>query len=224
MKRTNSIKLRRIKYFFGNNIKKILSFPFAVIKLILSPLYIARAVFFPAKRSKYPRLDSNVYNELNKINRHINPSKNQIHCLEDNMDMVLNKIKALEDGANILIKCVEAGVKAEKDIEALQKDNRTHMKCFNGMESSHLKYLIDTTAKKVAKLQLDASDLTFLPADDDFEVTAKDNDFEVTANDDDCAKVFREEYDYHKESEYWTKRGKEAYEDHISEPKRRHND
>ena len=67
MKRTNSIKLRRIKYFFGNNIKKILSFPFAVIKLILSPLYIARAVFFPIKRTKHPRLDSDVYNSIKTL-------------------------------------------------------------------------------------------------------------------------------------------------------------
>ena len=147
MKRTNSIKLRRIKYFFGNNIKKILSFPFAVIKLILSPLYIARAVFFPAKRSKYPRLDSDVYNKLNKINKQINDplggikniqdehsryihklSKNKISCLEDNMNMAIVKIKTLEDkkASNEYINSyLDVGgrlLNTEKGIKALEED------------------------------------------------------------------------------------------------------
>ena len=77
------------------------------------------------------------------------------------------KIKALEDNYLGINKVNDLQLSNKKAIKALEKDNRTHMKCFNGMESSHLKYLIDTTAKKVAKLQLDASDLTFLPVDEE---------------------------------------------------------
>jgi hypothetical protein len=36
--------------------------------------------------------------------------------------------------------------------------------------------------------------------------------------------VRKEEYDYHQESKYWDRRAKEAYEDHMSEPKRREGD
>ncbi len=53
-------------------------------------------------------------------------SKNQIHCLEDNQDIILKKMQSMEtdinelkSGANILIKCVEGGQAIEKDIKTL---------------------------------------------------------------------------------------------------------
>ena len=122
-------------------------------------------------------------------------SKNQISCLEDNMDMVLDKIKALEDRDKVL------STRINNQLELINDNDERIENCFNGLESSQLKYLIDILAKKVRALQLGTSDLTFLPGDDD-----GDN-------------IAREEYDFHQEAKHWAKLAKEANEDNLSEPK-----
>ena len=72
MKRQTRIKIRRIKYFLINSIKKVLYFPIALIKLILSPFYVLGAVFFPRReRRKHPRLDGDVYTHLKRIDRRL---------------------------------------------------------------------------------------------------------------------------------------------------------
>tara|TARA_R110002020_G_scaffold145092_3_gene318334 strand:- start:1937 stop:2821 length:885 start_codon:yes stop_codon:yes gene_type:complete len=195
-------------------------------------------------------------------------SKNQISCLEDNVDMVLDRLrtaeaknKALEDnyvginkvndlqiGNKKAIKALEAKVNNQSElihavselidddtvywkvdddvinkIKALEDENNaSRIDSIENTLNKNIKLDIETDKlrgeqhdillkamkaleAKVTKLQLDTSDLTFLPADDDMVVR-------------------KEEYDYHQESKYWDRRAKEAYEDHMSEPKRREGD
>ena len=141
---------------------------------------------------------------------------NRIKVLEDNQDIVLKKmqsmetdVKELKSGANILITCVETIEQHEKDIKALKKTVKLNdrqrtintLSTVGGLLNNAIKKNTDKIKvldDKVSKLQLDASDLTFLPADDDMIVR-------------------KEEYDYHQESKYWDKQVKEAYEDHMED-------
>jgi len=135
-------------------------------------------------------------------------------------------IKALEDASNKEIQAIKETmminigelhlktdeIKALEDKVTTNKDEIFHEYGINSrlisLENTSVTHRSKLKAldKKVTKLQLDTSDLTFLPADDD------------------CDKVFREEYDYHQEAKYWDKKSKEAYEDHMCEPQRRHDD
>ena len=122
-------------------------------------------------------------------------AKNRLQCLEDNINMVLNKLKALEDNS---LDITSGYFRAfEKDVSAASLSNK---KAIRDIKEDIVKLKLKHNNVK--------SNLVFqLPDDDEiFEQTAK------------------EEYDYHKESKYWDKRAEQAYEDHMSEPQRRHDD
>ena len=141
MKRQTRIKIRRIKYFLTSNIRKVLYFPIAVVKLILSPFYIARAVFFPTKRTKYPRLDKDVYNKFKEVERSLkslhllnNDALRKIHALEEittNHYKSLNALEVRIQSINTRLK--ESGIlndielivqPTDEELEAIEADAR----------------------------------------------------------------------------------------------------
>ena len=135
-------------------------------------------------------------------------SKNQFHCLEDNQDIILKKmqsmendIKELKSGANILIKCVEGGRDLEKDIKALE----------DRMEE----------CITIKELREEYGNPNSVPQKKEDIIKFKLSDFKGDTEGD---KVREEEYDYHQEHKYWSKRAKEAYDDHMSEPKEFHDE
>ena len=132
MKRQTRIKIRRIKYFLTNNIRKVLYFPIAVVKLILSPLYIARAVFFPTKRTKYPRLDKDVYNKFKEVERSLkslhllnNDALRKIHNIDTRLKEagITNNIELIIRPTDEELEAIEADARYSSDFEVV-KPNR----------------------------------------------------------------------------------------------------
>lgn len=221
--------ISRIIYKFLRRVRLIIKITlgslFDIIKLILSPLYLLvklikwlfiprRAGFFPSNKRRRRKTDfqktdkyrtwakqnkpyltkDSLLKDVQSLHHQINDplggikniqdehsryiqksSKNKISCLEDNMDMVLDKLKAFEDRMS-----------------------------------------------KYATIE----DLKRLPnpsfmSDDSMIAQFNISDFKGDTEGD---KVREEEYDYHQEHKYWSKRAKEAYDDHMSEPKEFHDE
>ena len=141
MKRQTRIKIRRIKYFLINSIKKVLYFPIALIKLILSPFYVLGAVFFPrGERRKHPRLDGDVYTHLKRIDRRLDWLDNKTSPTGILPTMISHELrlnerfKALEDSIKTInTRLKEAGIlndielmvqPTDEELEAIEADAR----------------------------------------------------------------------------------------------------
>ena len=174
MKRQTRIKIRRIKYFLTSNIRKVLYFPIAVVKLILSPLYIARAVFFPTKRTKYPRLDKDVYNKFKEVER----SLKSLHLLNND---ALRKIHALEEITTNHYKslnALEAEVTLDNKLSKFASEDRIN----NRLKALEVRIQSINTRLKESGI-LNDIELIVQPTDEELEAIEADarysSDFEV---------------------------------------------
>ena len=117
-------------------------------------------------------------------------AKNRLQCLEDNMDTVLDKIKALEDNI-VQLKLKHIGI---TDVKALEERvNKLNQNRINAWTINNDQ--IQELTKRVSIVMQQKSNLQFFLPDEQSEA-----------------------------EEDWDKRAREAYEDHMSEPQRRHDD
>ena len=128
------------------------------IKLILSGLLSPFTIVINGVKelmyvgSRVQHIEDNLMYDTtpDEINKSISFIKEQIDGLIKTVHTNKYDIKELENGAKVLVDCVEAGKSLESDISSIKKriiklenETETHMNCFNGSESSHLLYLIN---------------------------------------------------------------------------------
>ena len=86
-----------------------------------------------------------------------------------------NRLESIEDRITELFKTDistdKQFDKLEKKVKSLEKANKTHINCFNTIESSHLLYLVNSLEAKVNKMLSENSELTFKPLTKEEEVS-----------------------------------------------------
>ena len=171
MKRSKSIKIRKIKYNIYYTIRSIVLLP---IRLLLLPFkLLGRAVFYSKPKPNKTVLTI-VFNKLRGINERIT-SLNDIHS--HRIDAISNRIDELK-----------------KRIIKLEDENKIHINCFNGSESSHLSYRINELELSLENMKpKDLGTFNFIN-DEHTQIELSQIEAEL-----DGERVAREEYDWHRE-------------------------
>jgi tetrahydromethanopterin S-methyltransferase subunit B len=119
--------------------------------------------------------------------------------IKEALNPIKEQIKALEEAVKEL-KLKHIGITDVRELEE-KVDKLDENRRFQWQLNKDQIEVLNERTQPLIKHNVKSNLVFQLPDDDEiFEQTAK------------------EEYDYHKESKYWDKRAKQAYEDHMSEP------